>query len=297
MALKPSLRDVLPAELHEQARAALSSYQDVTTGTPWFVRVLTGFGAWLASLFLMIFLSLVVGEGKEVGAIVLGLLLTGGAVLLRGWGNNVFLAQFALSTGLAGQGLFIGGVEVLTESVEAAALATIGLQAVLLFVYSDAIQRFLSTLFASLALLLLLRLTVSGVLVDVALVGLTVLAHLLFLHQGRLQAGRWGALVTPAAFGLVTTLLSVLVMRCWFHDVYRSLFEHHAAELPAGVLTLGLAVVTLYSAWRVLEETGAEPGGTAGVTALAALALTAALTLHTPGVIAALGVLLLGFHR
>ncbi|PTL78433.1 DUF4401 domain-containing protein [Vitiosangium sp. GDMCC 1.1324] len=297
MALKPSLRDVLPAELQDRALAALASRKDATTGMPWFVRVLTGFGAWLASLFLLAFLSLGVVVGKEMGAVVLGLLLTGAAAALRRTGNNVFLTQLTLSTGLAGQGLFIGGVGALTESAEAAALATFGIQAVLLFVYPDAIQRFLSALFGGLALLVLLRLTTSGVLVDVALVGLTVAAHLLFLHQGRLQSETWGALVTPAAFGLVTTLLSTLVMRSWFHDFYGEIFRHGAAELPSGVLTMGLAVVTLYSAWRVLEETGAEPGGIAGVTAFAALGLLAILTFQTPGVIAATGVLLLGFHR
>jgi hypothetical protein len=297
MAFKPSLRDVLPTGLQEDARAALASSEEATAGMPWFVRVLTGFGAWLASCFLIAFLSLGVVVGKEMGAIVLGLLLAGGAALLRRTGNNVFLTQLALSTGLAGQGLFIGGVGALTDSQKAAALATLVLQTVLLFVYPDAIQRFLSSLFGGLALLFLLRLTAPGVLVDMALVGLTLLAHLLFLQQGRLQGGRWGGLVTPAAFGLVTTLLTSLVMRTWFHGIYRSLFREGAAELPPGVLTLGLAGVTLYSAWRVVEETDSEPGGAAGVTAFASLALTAVLTLHTPGVIAALGVLLLGFHR
>jgi hypothetical protein len=296
MAFKPSLRDVLPTAIQEPARAALASSKDATATMPWFVRVLTGFGAWMASVFLIAFLSLAVVVGEEVGAIVLGLLLTAGAVFVRHAGSNVFLTQLALSTGLAGQGLFIGGVGALMDDPEAPAFAALVLQAVLLFVYPDAIQRFLSALFGSLSLLILLRLLVPGVLVDVTLVGLTVLAHLLFLQQGRLQSGRWSALVTPTAFGLVTTLLASLVMRTWFHDAYLGLFRK-GAELPMGVLTLGLAAVTLYSAWRVLEETDSNPGGIAGVTAFAALGLTALLTLHTPGVIAAVGVLLLGFHR
>ena len=297
MAFKPSLRDVLPAGLQEQARAALTSSQEATASMPWFVRVLTGFGAWLASIFLIIFISIgVLGVGEEVGAIVLGLLLTGVAVLMRHAGSNVFLTQLALSSGLAGQGLLIGGVGALADE-KMAALATVVLQLVLLFVYPDVIQRFLSTLFGGTALLFLLRRTAPGVLVDVTLVGLTVLAHLLFLHQARLQSGRWRELVSPAAFGLVTTLLLSLVVRTWFHDIYGSAFREDATELPAGVLTLGLAVVTLYSAWRVLEETDSEPGGTAGVTAFASLGLMAVLTLQTPGVIAAIGILLLGFHR
>ncbi|WNG60289.1 DUF4401 domain-containing protein [Archangium gephyra] len=297
MAFKPTLRDVLPTPLHTPALAALTSSTEATASMPWFVRILTGFGAWLASWFLIAFIALgVLGAGEEVGAIVLGLMLTGVAVFVRHSGSNVFLTQLALSTGLAGQGLFIGGVGAATDE-KGAALATVVIQAVLLFVYPDLIQRFLSTFFGGLALLYLLRVTAPAVLADVALVGFTVLAHLLFLKQARLQNERWSALVTPAAFGLVTTLLSSLVMRTWFHAIYRELFRKGASEMPTAVLTLGLAVVTLYSAWRVLEETDSEPGGPAGVTAFASLALTALLTLHTPGVIAATGVLLLGFHR
>src|SRR5690606_25144366 len=63
------------------------------------------------------------------------------------------------------------------------------------------------------------------------------------------------------------------------------------------LLTLGLAAVTLYSAWRMLEEHGAPLRSAAGVTVLVALGVTAALTLRTPGVIAAAGVLALAFHR
>jgi MFS family permease len=297
MAFKPTLRDVLPTPLHQPARTALTSSTEATASTPWFVRILTGFGAWLASWFLIAFVALgVLGAGEEVGAIVLGLILTGVAVLVRHAGGNVFLTQLALSTGLAGQGLFIGGVAVATDE-KGAALATVVIQAVLLFVYPDLIQRFLSTYFGGLALLFLLRHTAPAVLTDVTLVGFTVLAHLLLLKQAQLQNGRWSALVTPVVFGLFTTLMSSLVMRSWFHEIYREIFRKGATEMPTAVLTLGFAVVTLYSAWRVLEETDSEPGGPAGVTAFASLALTALLTLHTPGVIAATGVLLLGFHR
>lgn len=298
MALKPSLRDVLPSELHAQALAALASHQEATRSMPWFVKILIGFGAWVASWFLLAFLSLGVVVGKEVGALVLGLVLSGATASARRMGNNVFLTQLTLSTGLAGQALCIGAVASLSDSAEAAALATVVLEGVLLFVYPDAIQRFLSALAASLALLLLLHLTAPSVLVDVALVGLTALAHQLFLRQGPLQGRRWGALVTPAAFGLVTTLLFVLLMRSWFPEVYWE-FSHHStvSRPPPGVLTFGLAAVTLYSVGRALEETGSDVGGAPGVTAFAVLAVLSLLTWHTPGVIAAAGVLLLGFHR
>ncbi|ATB42462.1 hypothetical protein CYFUS_007940 [Cystobacter fuscus] len=297
MAFKPSLRAVLPPEAQQPARDMLLSLPETRLSTPWFVNVLSGLGAWVASLFLVIFLALFLLDGNKTGAIVVGLLITAGAVVLRRASAHVFVTQLALSAGLAGQGFFLMGVDRLSRSEAVLALAALVLQLVLLVVYPDTLQRFLSTLFAGLSLLYLLRTLAPAVVADVALVGLTALAHVLLLQQGRFQSrARIAPLVTPTAFGLITTLFWVLLMRTWFQDFYRYLFDREGG-VPAGVLTLGLAAVTLYSAWRVMEETQAGPGGAAGVTAFAALALTALLTLNTPGVIAALGVLMLGFHR
>ncbi len=297
MTFKPSLRAVLPPETQQPARDMLLVLPEAQHGTPWFVSVLSGLGAWVASLFLMIFLSLFLLNDSKGGAIVMGLVITAGAVMLRRASSHVFITQLALSAGLAGQGFFLLGVENLWSSGTATALAAFVLQFVLLVVYPDTLQRFLSTLFAGLSMLYLLRVHAPAVVADVALVALTAIAHVLLLQQGRLQSRDWEArLVTPTAFGLITTLFWVLLIRTWFQGVYQYFFRE-GRELPVGVLTLGLAAVTLYSAWRVMEETQARPGGAAGVTAFAALALTALLTLNTPGVIAALGVLMLGFHR
>lgn len=298
MTFQPSLRAVLPPEAQEPSREVLLSLPEARLNTPWFISVLAGLGAWVASLFLVIFLSLFLLDDSKAGAIVLGLVITAGAVMLRRANSHVFITQLALSTGLAGQGFFLVGVQSLWRNEAATSLAALVLQLVLLAIYPDALQRFLSALFASLSLLYLLRELAPAVVADVALVGLTALAHVLLLQQGRLQGrARIAPLVKPTAFGLITTLFWVLLMRTWFQGFYRDILEREGGELPVSVLTLGLAAVTLYSAWRVMEETQAGPGGAAGVTAFAALALTALLTLNTPGVIAALGVLMLGFHR
>jgi len=290
LAFKPSLREVLPSEQHVQARAALASNQELVTSTPWFIRVLIGGGAWLSSLFLMIFVGMALSFAEKEGAVILGLLLTGGAIFLRRSNPNLFLTQTALAIGMAGQGLFFFGLDSLTRDIPMA-LVLFVFEAFILVVYPDLIQRFLSTCAASLALLYVLHHGLSVVAMDVGLVGLAALAHLLFLHQGTLQAGRWGPLVTPAAFGLVTTLLTLLLVGAWQAELFGD-------EAVLRILvTMGLAAVTLYSAWRVLEELNTEPGGPAGVTLFAALSLTALLTFRAPGVIAAVGILLLGFHR
>jgi hypothetical protein len=289
---KPSLREVLPLEAQDAARSALRSRLELASSTPWFVRLLIGGGAWLASLFLMVFVALLLEPKDETVMLVLGLVLTGGAVFLRRLEPGLFFNQCALALGLAGQGLFTFGVADATKDVPTA-LAVFALEAVLLFVYPDFIQRALSACAASLALLYALFEGVSVALMDVGLVGLAALAHGLFLHQATLQARRWGEVVMPAAFGIITTLLCLLGVGAGLSELYGS---DHTEVLRTGV-TMGLAAVALYSAWRVLEETHHEPGGAAGVTVFAALSLLAVLTYRAPGVIAAVGVLLLGFHR
>jgi hypothetical protein len=304
MALKPSLRDVLfrlqteellPPSAEARALTALERHRGSTASMPWFVRVLTGFGAWVAALFLITFLAIVV-VGKEAwGAILLGLVLCAGATGLRYLGSNASLSQLALASGLAGQGLFLGGVGIRAENMETMAGAAVVLFVVLLFAFPDPIQRFLSALGASLAMLFLLRRLASGVAVDVALVGIAALVHALFLHQERLQRGPLHALVMPTGFGLVTALFSVLMLRTF--TLYQQLLDSSGVGAPAGVVTLGLATVTLYTTRRILAENGVNSGGAAGVTAFAALTLVALLTLRTPGVIAAAGVMGLAFHR
>jgi hypothetical protein len=297
MSFKPSLREVLPAQLQDSARAALATRPELTSGTPWYINALTGFGAWVASLFLIACLSLIIVAGKGVGAVVLGLILTTGAVFMRRKGHNVFLTQFVLALGLAGQGMFIGGVADLSSNDTLICSTLLVFQAVLFFVYPDVVQRFLSALFASVALLILVRLLGPTALIDVAMVGLALLVHQLFLRQASLESGPLRERVTPAAFGLATTFLWELLVRTTFPSIYSSFSEASSNRLPPAVLTMGLAAVTLYTAWRVLREAGTRASGPAELTTFVSLGVLALLTLKTPGIIATCGLLLLGFHR
>jgi hypothetical protein len=299
MALKPSLRDVLtrlqadgtlPADAIEQAQPPLEAWWKKHGATPWYVRVLIGGGAWLAAFFLLLFFGLMLsmmGVDSEVGLIVVGLLVTGCGLFLRRLGEHDFLTQLSLSIGLAGQGMFVFGVADLTDEEVGAAVALLAMQVPLLFISPDRIQRFLSTVGASGAALFLLYKAGGWSALEVGLVGVAAGAQLVFLQQARLQHGRLHGLASPLGYGLVSVLFGVLLTRA-FQD---------SGSLSSGLLTLGLAAVTLYTAHRVLAENDLEASGAAGVTVFAALGLTALLTLHTPGVIAALGILALAFHR
>jgi hypothetical protein len=308
MALKPSLRDVLsrlqsdgalPPDTSDRAVPALEAWWHKHGATPWYVRVLIGAGAWFAALFMAFFLGLFLSildlADSEGSFIVLGLLATGAALGLRRMSEHDFLAQLSLAIGLAGQGLFVGGVGFASESVVGAAVALLLLQVPLLFVHPDRVQRYLSTVGASGAALYLLFEAGSWSAVEVGVIALAAATHAVFLHQASLERGGLAGLVSPLGFGLVSVALGVLLVRAIVGSTLSPVDDYQGP--PSSVLTLGLAAVVMYSAYRILEENGLEAAGSTGVTVFASLGLTALLTLHTPGVIAAAGVLALAFHR
>ncbi|XXF76524.1 DUF4401 domain-containing protein [Myxococcaceae bacterium GXIMD 01537] len=308
MALKPTLRDVLtrlqaagtlPADAIPRAQAPLDAWWKAHGATPWYVRIFIGGGAWMAAFFLTFFFGLLFGlsnlDDSAVALTLTGLLVTGGALMLRRQSGHDFVAQLTLAVGLTGQVLIVVGVGSGTESAIGAATAALVLETLLVFIHPDRTQRFLSTGAAAVAALFLLHEAGSVFAVDVGLVALAVATHLAFLNQARRQAGPWGGLAGPVSFGLVTVLFGGLLGRTWTGR-YTSLMDRPGTD--AGVLlTLGVAAVTLYTVSRILREQDVDAGGPAGVTAFASLGLTALLTLHTPGIIAAAGILALAFHR
>lgn len=304
MALKPSLREVL-TRLREQgalapdaeprAMTAMEAHWRSTAATPWYVRVLIGFGAWMAACFLIGFFGLLFNWRDALTFFIMGLILCGVTTGLRRASSQIFLSQLCLAFCLTGQALFLVGLASLTDSASATALGVLLLELVLLFLYPDRVLRFLTTAGAALALLFLVYQPRILTLVDLTLTGLAALLHLLFLHQARLQRGRQAALLSPVSFALAIVFLGAVLGRCFVRLGWE--FRLEGSESPLEILTLGLAVVTMYTAARVLQEVGLEVSGTAGVTVFASLGLTALLTLNTPGVIAAAGVLALAFHR
>lgn len=304
MALKPSLREVL-TRLREQgalapdaeprAMTAMEAWWRSAAATPWYVRVFVGFGAWLAACFLIGFFGLLLGLRDETAFFVLGLVLCGVTAGLRRLSGQIFLSQLSLAFCLAGQALFLFGLAEISDSATATALGVLVLELALLFLYPDRILRFLATMGAANALLFLAYQSRTLTLVDLTLTGFAALLHLLFLHQARLQRGRWEPLLSPVAFALAIVFFGVLLVRCFVNLGGQLRLE--GSDSPLAILTLGLAAVTMYTAARVLQDVGIEVSGIAGVTVFVSLGLTALLTLNTPGVIAAAGVLALAFHR
>ncbi|AKQ64326.1 putative membrane protein [Myxococcus hansupus] len=304
MALRPSVQQVLNTlqeEGHlgpdavEPARTALEAHQRKSTAVPWFVRAFSGLGAWMAAVFVVSFFACTgILENKAVMG-VLGLFLCGGATFLRREVHGVFVEQLALALCLAGAWMMVASIGIDAESEVTTAFAGLTISAVLLAIYPDAVLRFLSTGGIIASASVLAYKAAGGYGVDLLLLGSAVLMHVLIVEQVRLRQLSRGDWVGPVAFSLAFIVPAALLVR-GTRGLSDAGFEI-SSGMPNSVLTLGLTALTLYTVWRVLQELRITPTGVAGAAVFAALALLAVLTPHTPAVIAAVGMLVLGFHR
>ncbi|MFP2907609.1 DUF4401 domain-containing protein [Pyxidicoccus sp. 3LFB2] len=302
---RPSLQDVLstlqaegllPPDAEARARTSMEVHQRTGGVSPWFVNALAGVGAWVAAAFLLSFFGCVGILEEEAVVIILGLVICGGATGLRRAGQGVFLEQLALALCLAGTAMVVVGVGTAMNSEVAPAVALLVVGAVLLALFPDAIVRFLLTVAMAGAVLFLLWKALGMTGVELGLLGFAVAVHLLFLEQARLRQGRWGELVGPVAYALACGVMAALFSRR-FIGMFDGFSSDRLIVTPEGMLTLGLTAVTLYTAWRVMKELELDATGVAGAAVFVALVLTAVLTLHTPALIAAVGLMVLAFHR
>ncbi|MFP2928770.1 DUF4401 domain-containing protein [Pyxidicoccus sp. 3LG] len=305
MARRPSLQDVLnglqaeghlPPDGEARARSAMEVYQRTDVATPWFVKALAGFGAWVAAAFLLSFFACVGLWDEEVVVVFLGLILAAGATAMRRASRGVFLEQLALALCLAGATMMSAGVGMMTNEEVAAAVVQLIVGAVLLVWFPDAILRFLMALGMAGSTVFLLWKGLGELGVQLGLLGFAVLAHVLFLDGARWRRGRWGDLVGPSAYALACGVMAALLSLCFVGMFGTTLFDH-GISTPDALLTLGLTALTLYTAWRVMQELGLDATGVAGAAVFVALGLAALMTLHTPAIIAAVGMMVLAFHR
>jgi hypothetical protein len=262
---------------------------DDAAGTPWYVRALVGISAWIAAVLLIAFLvggTQLVKSGEAL--IGVGLLLCAVAIAIRrSLPSSIFAAQLALALSLAGQALFGGGVSDLSNALPTTVLAICVLEIALIAIYPETLHRFLSTIVIVGALVVLLfHWNAPGAVHP--LVGLlTVGALTLWERESALAAARAEVVTRPIAYGLTIALLGVLCLGI-------------AELIPiphwwiSGLLLLPALLVLEY---RIVSRF-APPPAAAMVPWLAAGTLLVSIpALWTPGVLAAVIVIVLGFQR
>lgn len=82
---------LLPAE--DEARLAEAARATAASAVPWYVRVLSGVGAWLATALFLTFVAMARIFELDEGLVIVGLVLVAGAVAMRRFAAVEFLVQ------------------------------------------------------------------------------------------------------------------------------------------------------------------------------------------------------------
>ncbi|MEO8083923.1 MAG: DUF4401 domain-containing protein [Ardenticatenales bacterium] len=298
----PGVRDVLAA-IGLPASADAGAVDDGGLGgSPWYVRLLIGAVAWASALSIMGFLAAtgIIGEGTFA---VWGLAAMATALFiarrvprdsdLRG-ALSEFAAQLALVLSLLARVMVVIGLSDWTNSdLLFMGPAMVALEIVFFLFYPDFFQRFVAAGLVGAWLLLTLGdvhdLLLVAYLRDLVTLAAACTAGWLWLSRPRLLAGQRADLVAPAAYGLVVFVVCALLQET---------IAAFGSWLPGirWLATVGLAAGVLCLLVFVRRALG-RPLVDAGAAVLGALVCgVAGATWTEPGIMAALGVLVLAFH-
>lgn len=279
-------QDHLPADWIDNTR---SSLQALEPPTPWYVRTLIGFSAWLAMLFLLMFMFGIHLIRSEQGMLISGGILLLSALLLRKNAGHEFQVQSALALSLAGQTLLYAGISILTDSIITSAVVAIVLSLLLLWFYNDRLHRFLSTVIAVFALGIITNRIGPGTSINLLVVALAFACVYLFLNEEKYLAHKWSDLYIPVSYGVVTSLLLILLPASIIF-----LLPKKIPYLPY-IVTIGLALALLYLCQKLLQTYQHNLSRGIGLLLLIGIIVFALATAQAPGILASMIVITIGF--
>ncbi len=274
---------ITAAQLEPAKVAALAR----RAATPWFVRVLIGAGAWVSAMLIGIVFALMDLFRSAPALFIFGALLYAGGAFLRRVVKGDFSVQFSLAAGLAGAGMMIASAGVGSNENAVVVLASFVVSTVTVVVFPDVVMRFLATGVVCLTLVLGLHEAALGP--DGAVAVVAIAAGLAWHFEPRLLQHPWSRpLQRPVAWGLVVSLLAFQL----------STVIDGGDDLrvgPAASVSVALALLVLVFA--LAREQSAPVTSEPVLVALTAAVVLGAVMLRSPGVLAALYVAVLAFHR
>jgi hypothetical protein len=258
---------------------------------PWYINAFMGISAWLSTLLFLGFSFLVHLVETPLSAIAVGSVLVISTILLHLYQREtLFLNQLFLALNLTGQVLFIGGT-VLETDLGTAALVTLVLATLQLWVYQDSIHRFLTVLIGMGALLLLLYDLEIYQGIHVLIFGIAAGAAWCWLDEPyHLTDRTLSTLYHPLGYGLVVAMQLILVLSILPHLYY-------VPPVNWRYTTIGLTMLLLAMEYQILRAHQMTFFSPTNYLILAGTLLIAVLLYQSPGIIAAIIVMLLGFQR
>ena len=303
--IRPSIKETLDqlseeglvsSEIHDYYRHALSHSKEKSA--PWYTRgcaaVFAGFGALILIIgLLMIFLP-------NSNPLVLGIIFVSVAVIImRDDPSSDFWRQSAIGMSIGGQLIALSGIGLLTIqqewswefNIRLGVLAVVVMEVILLFFFRDSMHRFLSTYIIIVALLDLFLIEELGLMIVLLLLGLSVATVYLWENEAKLVVmKRVKEFAIPMSYGVTFVFI--------FQTGFLS-GEYFEAIAPNQwlILPVGLMLVLLYQEIGLMSRYGIPMYSPLWLVIVVETVLIGFITAQTPGVMASMIVLILGFQR
>ncbi|MEO8337164.1 MAG: DUF4401 domain-containing protein [bacterium] len=273
-------------------RTALRASDDAEM--PVYLRALVGFGAWIATILLVAFFYALRLLDDKTTAVIFGVVLIGGAAWLRRRSRGEFTRHAAVAASFAGQGLILTAIEMFSPRDAVPFIAAALMSLVMIVLMPDVLHRFVSAviLVGSVAAALV-AVNASHALDIAALMAVVALAWVWRVDVHR-RSDDLTEMFTPVGYGLAIGLFGLCLFGAFYSMVEGA--RTHAPNFGA-LTTYGVGLMLSALVLVILREHDTTPSGFAGVTMLVIIALFAALTLKSPGIICGAGMLILGFDR
>lgn len=265
--------------------------------TPWYIQLFIAIGAWLAAIFFIALLILASAITSEVSAIFGGYILIGVALLLK-YNNpsGTFSGQLSLAFTAAGQVFLIGGFIILFDlGFFATILLIILIQIGVIIVYPHSIQRFISTLIIVGALAFWLAEIEFWFGLSFLVMLTAILTILYWSNEFKIRQNRvWSSYLTPTAYALPFAMMGAIIFKMMIEDDY---FYQPTFLAQPFILTLGLLFILLRLEQVIVASYGIRLDSPIVIHVLLGTAIITLPSLLTPGIIAAMIVLILGIWR
>lgn len=258
--------------------------------TPWFIRLLLGFSAWMAAAIVLPFLLATVfmdsSGDLEWRAIIVGTIFCITAIGIRiARSESTFAGQLALVLCIAGEIMLIGGLAMEVNDVATIVMLTIAIQCLLIWVFQEPIHRFLSPLVIVAALVVWGAEAQRVELIHVVNVVLAIGMLLLWEYEDDLLV--YKEFVRPTGYALPVALFGLLSLS----------FIREAGITLWWLSGVGLFIALLGLEYRLLRDAGVSLLSKPALALFCGTLVLLIPAIGAPGILAALFVLALGFRR
>ena len=275
----------------EKLESTFKKMKDEANLTPWYIYVMIGFGAWLSAILCLgaLFAMKIIdihSNHKILGVVFLLIAI----VLCHASRKQIFLDQLALVLNITGHILFIMGVTKATNNITSIFTTIIILQTVMFFVYSNKLQRFVAPVTIIGALLIIMFDNQQYKLYYLILAVLCISSLYLWIKESYLNTKLCFDIHKPLAYGVIFSIPCLMIFSI-LPDLKENM--HIDWRLISTILTISI----LYLEYYILSYHKIKFASLASIIIFLGTIVICAIALKSPGLIAAIFILLLGFHR